>query len=72
MDDVNNDFYEDDEPADKIHQLFETATEKGLTERRPLPFGAVDVVCWTVGVARSPIEPGTAFKVEINRVPAGV
>jgi hypothetical protein len=70
MDDMSSNFYEEDEPAEKIHRRFETAAEKGLTAR-PLPFGAVEVVAsWTVGVARSPIVPGTPLNVQIIRTAA--
>jgi hypothetical protein len=66
MSDVRNDFYEDDEPAEKIHRLFETAAERGLTER-PLPFGAVEIgPAWTVGMARSPIVPGIPLNVVVR------
>jgi hypothetical protein len=72
MDSVKNDFFEDDEPAEKIHRLFETATERGVTERA-LPFGAVEVqVACTAGVARLPIVPGTTPAVRINHVPVVV
>jgi hypothetical protein len=64
MDHVN-DFYEDDEPAEVIHQLFDSAPEYGLTSR-PLPFGAQPVgVCNTFSLSHTTLRPLTSFKMTV-------
>lgn len=67
MADVTNDFFEDDEAAEKIHALFDGALETALT-KRPVPCGGVFLTAeaWTVGAGGPAIIPGVALTMTIE------